>query len=151
VLNVDGMILTRMLTVVMDPRCTATQLALDQEQELGVRIYNDFRKAQLAIDAIRGAGGAVGAGHRSRRTDAAQHGSDDNPATKILIGDPNSSDPKGLIEIESSLASDLAAVRSGYNAPPSQAQAFYLVLDAAFKKRLAEWAAIDKQLPAPQN
>jgi hypothetical protein len=152
VLNVDGTELTRMLTVAMDPRCAATQLALEQQQELGVSIYNDLRKAQVTIDEIRAATGGPSSGRRrGDPADSIQHGAEQNPATKILTGDPEAEDSMGLIEIEASLGSDLAAVRSGYNAPTSQAQAFYSQLDAALKKRLAEWAAISKSSAAPSN
>jgi hypothetical protein len=150
VLTVDGTELTRTLTVAMDPRSTTTQLALEQQQELGVNIYNDFRKAQTAIDAIHAAtGGGSGGGRRGSRPSSTP-GSAQNPAMKILNGDPDAEDSLGLVEIEASLVSDLAAVRSGYNAPTSQEQAFYVQLDAALKKRLAEWAAMGKN-PAPAS
>ena len=138
VLNVDGTKLTRTLTVVMDPRCTATQLALDQQQELGVSIYNDYREAQTTIDAIRAAGGGERRGRG--QPDAGQ-----SAVAKILYGGSGSEDSMGLMQIEVSLASDLAAVRSGYSAPTSQDRAFYQQLHAALKKRLSEWSEIGKQ------
>jgi len=140
VLNVDGADLTRTLTVVMDPRCTATQLALDQQQELGVSIYNDFRKAQVAIEEI---GKITGSGARRRslggqgRADSAMPA----PLAHIVDGDPSAADGMSITQIESDLVSDLAAVRSGYNAPTSQERALYLQLHAVLNKRLSEWTA----------
>jgi photosystem II stability/assembly factor-like uncharacterized protein len=142
VLDVDGAKLTRTLTVVMDPRCTATQLALDQQQELGVSIYTDLRKAQMAAES---AGTGIGGG---RRRDGTQTGATRSPYANILYGDPASPDGMGLTQIEASLASDLAAVRSGYNAPTSQAQAFYRELDTMLSKRLEQLNALTKNTPA---
>lgn len=140
VLNVDGTDLTRTLTVVMDPRCTATQLALDQQQELGVSIYNDFRKAQMALDQIRAASGMP----TGQRRSAGQSGARPGPVTKILLG--NGTDAgMGLTQIESGLVSDMAAVRSGYNAPTSQDYAVYRQLHGALIRRLAEWSTMSQK------
>jgi hypothetical protein len=57
----------------------------------------------------------------------------------------------GLAAISAGLASDMAEVRSDYNPPTSQEQAFYQQLDTALKKRLAEWAQMAKKPAAVSN
>ena len=144
VLSIDGNELTRSLTVVMDPRCTATQAALEQQEELGVNVYHDLRKAQEAIEQIRIATGGAGRGTRrsSNQSGAAQASSGSGAAAKILGGDPNAENSPGLMQIQASLSSDLAAVRSGYNAPTSQEEDLFRQMDAALNKALAEWAKL---------
>ena len=152
VLTADGAQMTRMLTVVMDPRCTATQAALDQQQDLGVSLYNDLQKAQTAMEEIRASSGGSGGGRRrGGQQGAPPPGTPQSPAMKIINGDPNAGDSMGLAAISAGLASDMAEVRSGYNAPTSQEQAFYQQLNTALKKRLAEWAQMAKKPAAVSN
>jgi photosystem II stability/assembly factor-like uncharacterized protein len=141
VLNVDGKELTRTLDVKMDPRSTATLLALQQQQELGVRIYGGYRKAEQAIAEIQRTLGVKGSSRQS--TEQGNAASGDPRLRRLLDGDSKSvEDSLGLIQIEASLASDLAAVRSGYDAPTSQDEALYLQLDNALELRLAEWRTL---------
>jgi photosystem II stability/assembly factor-like uncharacterized protein len=144
ILDVDGTKLTRILTVVIDPRSQATQLALEQQQELGLTIYNDLRKTQLAIEEIRRTTGEGASGGR-RRGATPQTGGTQSPTQLILNGYPNSEDALGLVQLEASFAADLAAVRSGYNAPTSQARTYFTELDKQLQQSLAKWEQIKQQ------
>jgi photosystem II stability/assembly factor-like uncharacterized protein len=149
VLTVDGTSVARMLTVVMDPRSTATQLALDEQQELGVSIYNDLYKTEAALNEIH----AMSVRARLRavsRQGGTQNGrvQEDSSAqaqpselTRILNGDPKVPGSVGLTRLETELVSDLSAARSGYNAPTAQERELYLQIHGSVNKCLAEWAA----------
>jgi hypothetical protein len=121
----------------MDPRSTATKLALLQQQELGVSIYNSYRKAEQTTLEIRKA--------LANGSPAEQDKTFRSQLQSILRGDPSSTeDAMGLTQIQASLIADLTAVRSGYDAPTAQAILFYKDLDISLQRRISEWQQLKK-------
>ena len=152
-LTVDGQSFTQPLEIGMDPRSSATPAELQQQQELGLRIYADTlrsRKAMAEIQAVRKALQSLG--QVAASTPQMKRSADkvSQSIAHILSGEkrPDSAEQMGLREANTGLVSALRVVESGDRTVPAQAIELYGQASHAMDTRLRQWDALKTgQLP----
>ena len=157
VLTVDGKQLTRSLEVKIDPRAHTSQAALDAQQELGVRVYQSYIAAGALLDELHAATGSH-TGRSSQLNDESQPRMESDTfaqqARRLLGGDARSDKPAqrmGIVQIQNALASDLAAIRSGYEAPTEQERQLSQELAEVLNVRRAEWSRLSNSTHGPTH
>ena len=143
-LAIDGKTLAQPLKIVMDPRSPATPRDLEQQLQLGRQIFAEAISSRQVLAEIRSVQKQLsdletklGADHGDVKSAALQLEAEIH---KILSGGEDSpTNPEGLENASSGLASALAAVESGDRAIPSQAIALYHESSEALKLRIADW------------
>jgi photosystem II stability/assembly factor-like uncharacterized protein len=144
-LTVDGKPQTQSLKVVMDPRSPATAEILQQQLQLGQRIFSEIMEARRALAEITSL--------QKQLADLEQKAGDNDAAIKSALTDAQTEISKivkkpetmpertgGLEEAFTGLASALRVVESGDRSAPSQALAVYNESDQGVKAGIAEWS-----------
>ncbi|HZD33252.1 MAG TPA: hypothetical protein VE779_16500, partial [Candidatus Angelobacter sp.] len=139
-LQVDGATFTKPLQVQMDPRAQATMGDLEEQQRLGLEIFEKAQQVQRARDEIKAAEESL-AEFKSNLKDQPQVLSrvEKMSAAIASIESGNSTQIMGLREASSGLQAALRVVESGHRAVPQQALEVYRLSDAAAEVRIAEW------------
>jgi photosystem II stability/assembly factor-like uncharacterized protein len=144
-LTVDGRPQTQPLTVVMDPRSSATSETLERQFQLSQQIFTDAMEARRALAEIDSV--------RKRLTDLEQKIGAKDSAIKSALADAQSEISKivtkpatspgqnaGLQDAFTDMASALRVVESGDRAVPSQAISVYKESKERAKAAMAEWS-----------
>jgi photosystem II stability/assembly factor-like uncharacterized protein len=151
-LTVDGQTQNQSLQIVMDPRSAATPETLQQQLQLGQKMYAETLVARRALAEINSL--------QKQITDAQQKVDAPNSELKttlagaqvelqkIMDGKAAGVDP-GLQDAYSGVASALRVVESGERATPSQAIALYEESSQRVNTCVTEWTAF-KQIRVPQ-
>jgi hypothetical protein len=140
-LTVNDTILTASLTVVMDPRSTATREELDHQTELGRLIFASLTGGQTALDEIEGVDKQLSAlenkvtAHAELAPLIHELRSD---IAKIIAGEPGP-DIRGLRKANTGLEAALRVVESSDRAIPLQAMTLFGESSREVKSRLAQW------------
>jgi hypothetical protein len=142
-LTVDGKPQTQPLTVVMDPRSSATAETLQQQLQIGQQIFAETLEARRALAEI--------ASLQKQLTDL-EPKLGENSAIKTALADAQAELSKivtgkgtvpgqtvGLQGAFTELTSALRTVKSGDRAVPAQAIAVYDEADQRIKAAIAEW------------
>ncbi len=150
-LTVDGQTQSQILKVVMDPRSPATSQILQQQMELGQKMFTETLEARRALAEI----GSV----QKRLSDLEQKLGETNPALKAALAAAQSEMAEilvkrdadaeaGLQSAYTDLASALHVVEGGDRAVPSQAIAVYEEASQGIKSGIGEWISYkQKKLP----
>ena len=150
-LTVDGQTQNQILKVVMDPRSPATSQILQQQMELGQKMFTETLEARRTLAEI----GSV----QKQLSDLEQKLGETNPALKAALAAAQSEMAEilvkrdadaeaGLQSAYTDLASALHVVEGGDRAVPSQAIAVYEVASQGIKSGLGEWISYkQKKLP----
>jgi len=147
-LTADDTVLSEPLTVVMDPRSTATREELEHQTEFGRLIFASLTGGQMARDEIEGVDKQLSAlenkvtAHAELVPMIQQLRSD---IAKILAGEPGA-DISGLREATSGLEAALRVVESSDRAIPSQARTVFEESSREEKSRLAQWDRLKNTL-----
>jgi hypothetical protein len=143
-MTVDGKAQTQPLKIVMDPRSPATTRDLEQQLELGRRIFAETISSRQALAEIRSVQKQLsdleqklGADHADLKSNISKLEANIRQI-QTGSGDPANSSI-GLQKASTGLASALAVVESGDRPTPSQALALYHESSQALKLRLADW------------
>jgi photosystem II stability/assembly factor-like uncharacterized protein len=143
-LNVDGQIMTQPLSVVMDPRSSATSSILQEQQSAGLRIYADTLRSRQAMAEIQSV---------QKELQNLQLGKVQNPAISataqqlmqsiamVVKGDQKMA---GLEEVNANLVSALGVVESGDRAIPVQAMELYQQSRDSMNQRVEQWHTLKK-------
>jgi hypothetical protein len=153
-LTVDGRTQSRFLKVIMDPRSPATPTMLEQQLQLGQKIFAEAMEARRVLAEV----GAV----KKKLADAEQKLGEKNQELKSALADAQTEiakilsnkettqqRPAGLQDGYLELASALRVVEGGDRAVPSQATAVYKESSPQVKEGIAVWARF-KQMKLPQ-
>jgi len=153
-LTVDGRTQSRFLKVIMDPRSPATPTMLEQQLQLGQKIFAEEIEARRVLAEI----GSV----KKKLADAEQKLGEKNQELKSALADAQTEiakilsnkettqhRPAGLQDGYLELASALRVVEGGDRAVPSQATAVYKESSPQVKEGIAVWARF-KQMKLPQ-
>ncbi len=150
-LTVDGQAQTQVLKVVMDPRSPATPEILQQQWAVGEQIFVETLEARRALAEI--------ASVQKQLASAQQKVDEHNAALKSALADAQAemskiltnkgTQPGGLQDAYSEMASALRVVEGGDRAVPSQAIAVYKESSQRVKGAVVEWAEF-KQGKVPQ-
>jgi len=143
-LTVDGKTSKQPLKVVMDPRSVATASELEQQYELGRKMFAETirsRQVVAEIHAVLQQLTAVGAKLSSQPTEIkASISQIEDALKKILAGTgARTGDAMGLQAASGGIAAALRVVESGNRTVPSQAIAVFEESDRAAKLRMDEW------------
>jgi len=142
-LTVDGKVLRQPLRVIMDPRSPATAKDLEQQYQLGRKMF----------DRVTVVGGTLAEIHSVQNRLAALESTPDlQPVLKSLMAQTKdqmhkilngvgtgSGNSIGLERASKNMASALKVVESGHRAVPSQATEVYEEADRAAKLQIDEW------------
>ena len=143
-LMVDGKPQTQPLTVVMDPRSSATPEILHKQLQLGQQIFAETLEARRALAEI--------ASLQKQLADREQNLGDNNSDIKSALADAQTEisnieakpravgQASGLQDAFADLASALRVVEGGDRAVPSQAIAVYNESSQRLKIAIAEWS-----------
>jgi len=150
-LTVDGKPQTQPLTVVMDPRSSATSETLEQQLQLGQQIFADTMEARRTlaeIDSVRKKLAAleqeIGEKDSSIKSALADAQSEISTITAKQAGQSAS-----LQDAFVNMVSALHVVESGDRAAPSQAITVYNDSSQRVKAAIAQWSDFKKtRLPA---
>jgi photosystem II stability/assembly factor-like uncharacterized protein len=148
-LTIDGRKMTAPLTVVMDPRSSATQAVLQQQQELGLSIYQDSlssRKALAEMESVQkelDRAMAPGSGHPKTAAEIAEV----RTGMQAILDGASGAD--GLRKANVGLSSALAVVESGDREIPAQAVQIYQQSRTAAQQAEAKWQTM-KQNDLPR-
>jgi hypothetical protein len=153
-LTVDGKPQTQPLTVVMDPRSSATSETLEQQLQLGQQIFADTmesRRTIAEIDSVRKKLAAlereVGEKDSAIKSALAEAQSEISKVTAKQGTTPGES--AGLQDAFVNMVSALHVVESGDRAVPSQAVAVYNESKQRVRAGIAEWSDFKtNRLPA---
>lgn len=148
-LTVDGKSFTQPLEIVMDPRSSATPAVLQQQQEVGLRIYADTLRSRQAMAEIESV--------QKRLTDMqpqlAQHAElaasakqVEQAIAQIVGGNGGQGNAKtdGLRAANTGLTSAMRVVESGDRTIPSQAMELYQQSSQAMNQRVQQWQKLKK-------
>jgi len=143
-LTVDGKSLVQPLTVVMDPRSSATSGELDQQLQLGQKMFAAATESQRALAEITAMQKQLSAAaQKIPQTNAELQSSVAqvrDEMQKILKGSGQpSGDAMGLERADSGLTAALKVVESSDRAVPSQGIELFEDSSHAMKLRLEEW------------
>jgi hypothetical protein len=153
-LTVDGKMQSQPLEVIMDPRSEATRDSLEQQFQLGQKIFAEVQEARRVLAEISVV--------QKQLADMQKKLGDENPTMKAALAETQAeigrivsnkeaaqNEHAGLQEAFTGLTSALRAVENGDRAVPSQVIAVYDESSARVKARMAEWTAFKQtKLPA---
>jgi hypothetical protein len=151
VLNVDGTDYSRPLTVVMDPRSAHTPQSLKAQFDLSQKIYNGYFEAARATGEIIAALRTLTPLLTSSDSAVKSRASAARTELQAIVGtvEPTDKPDMGLEQVQSSLASDMASVRTGDREPTAQEAELFRIAQASLTLRLAQWAHFkQEELPA---
>jgi hypothetical protein len=147
-LTVDGQTYDQPLTVAMDPRSPARSAVLQQQQEMGLRMYADTLRSRQAMAEMQSVQAEMEGLQPKMEQHSAMSASLDQftqALSLVLKGDPKS---VGLAEANTNLAAALAVVESGDRAIPSQALELYRRSREGMNQRVDQWQRLKgTQLP----
>jgi photosystem II stability/assembly factor-like uncharacterized protein len=154
-LTIDGKLQTQPLTVVMDPRSSATQEILRQQLRLGQQIFAETLEARRALAEIASLQKQLA----DREQKPGEKGSDIKSAlaeaqTEIskIEGKPGNVGPaSGLQDAFADMASALRVVEGGDRAVPSQAIAVYNESSQRVKIAIEAWSEFKATKLLPLN
>lgn len=146
-LTVDGVSLAQPLKVAMDPRSAATPAELEQQFELGRKMFTEMtatRQTLADIRSVRARLTAVGQRPSTQQTDLKTAITEiENAIKTILTGNgARSGEGMGLELASSGISGALRVVESGDRTVPSQAIAVFEEADRAAKMRMDEWTQL---------
>ena len=153
-LTVDGETQDQALKVLMDPRSPATSEILQQQMELGQKMFTETLEARRALAEI----GSV----QKQLSDLEQKLGETNPALKRALAAAQSEMAEILAKKETDaeaglqgaytdLASALHVVEGGDRAVPSQAIAVYEEASQHIKVGIAQWTSFKQTKLPPLN
>jgi photosystem II stability/assembly factor-like uncharacterized protein len=150
-LTVNGRLQEQPLQLVMDPRSVATPQMLQQQLQLGQKIYAetlDTRRALAEIGSLQKQLNDAQKKITSQQSELNAALSDAQQNVQEILSGKK---PKtvGLQDSYSGLASALRVVESGDRTVPSQAIALYEESSQQIKERIAEWTSF-KQTKLPE-
>jgi hypothetical protein len=155
-LTVDGKPQTQPLTVVMDPRSSATAEALRKQLQIGQQIFAETMEARRALAEIASLQKQLadrekklGEKHSDIKSALADAQTDISKIVTMPEDAPGQS--AGLQDAFSGLASALRVVESGDRAVPSQAIAVYNESSRRVKTALAQWSEFKTTKLPPLN
>ena len=155
-LTVDGKIQTQPLKVVMDPRSPVTASELQQQLQLGQKIYAEAlegRRAQAEIESVQkqltDLTAKIGATNESLKSALADAKSEIAKILTDTLTNKDAQPPKGLQDAYTDLASALHVVEGSDRTVPSQAIAVYEDSSPRVKQAIAQWTTY-KQSKLPQ-
>jgi photosystem II stability/assembly factor-like uncharacterized protein len=156
-LTVDGRTQSQPLEVIMDPRSPATREILEQQLQLGRKIFAEVQEGRRALAEISLV--------QKQLADVQQKLGEQDSAVKAALaeaqaeigrivsnkGIAQNAQAGGLQEAFTGLTSALRAVENGDRAVPSQVIAVYDESSARMKARMAEWATFKQTKLPPLN
>jgi photosystem II stability/assembly factor-like uncharacterized protein len=153
-LTVDGRTQSQPLEVIMDPRSPATREILEQQLQLGRKIFAEVQEGRRALAEISLV--------QKQLADVQQKLGEQDSAVKAalaeaqaeigrIISNKGIAQNGGLQEAFTGLTSALRAVENGDRAVPSQVIAVYDESSARMKARMAEWATFKQTKLPPLN
>ena len=153
-LTVDGKPQTQPLTVVMDPRSSATSETLEQQLQLGLQIFGDAmeaRRTTAEIDSVRKKLAALEQGVGEKDSAIKSALADAQSEISKITGKQGTTPEQsaGLQDAFVNMVSALHVVESGDRAVPSQAVAVYNESKQRVRAAIAEWSDFKtNRLPA---
>ncbi len=143
-LIVDGKPFTELLKVVMDPRSAATHAELDEQQNLGLEIFAELRKASHVQAEVSSTAKRLAEIKQSIQTShpelLTQISSIESAIARIQKGTPGEPGSiSGLSAAVTGLGSSLRVVEGGDRTPPAQALDVYRQSKAAAGVSSSEW------------
>jgi photosystem II stability/assembly factor-like uncharacterized protein len=155
-LTVDGKVQTQPLKVLMDPRSPVTPAELQQQLQLGQKIYAEAlegRRAQAEIESVQkqltDLMAKIGMAKIGATNEALKSALADAKSEIAKILTDKNKQPGGLQDAYTELASALHVVESGDRTVPSQAIAVYEESSLRVKEAIAQWTTY-KQSKLPQ-
>ncbi len=146
-LTVDGKTWTQPLTIVMDPRSTATPAQLDRQLTLALQVYAEAqqaRKTMAQINSVQKQLSDLGPKLAGKPDLQAITNKATAELTQLMTGNGANSHAMGLVAASTGLASALRVVESGDRTVPAQALDVYHTASAAFKAGDESWAVFQK-------
>jgi len=154
-LTVDGKTQSQPLKVIMDPRCSATPGVLQRQLQLGQQVYGEALATRRVLAEV--------AAVQKQLADRQQKLGEQNSTLKAALADAQAdiakilskkneitrSQPGGIDDGYSELASALRVIESGDREVPSQAIEVYQEGSQRVKEGIGEWNAF-KQTKLPQ-
>ena len=155
-LTVDGKSWTQPLEIAMDPRSPATFKDLEEQFQLGQRIFAETFRSRQAVAEIRSVQKQLSALEPKLTGQATALKSSvtqlEADIARLSKGSGDSwGAAMGLEAANTGLAAALAVVESGDRTAPSQAIALYRESSEAATLRIAEWGELEKSRLAPLN
>ena len=153
-LTVDGQTQDQALKVAMDPRSPATPDILEQQMELGQKMFTETLAARRALAEI----GSV----QKQLSEVEQKLGETNPALKAalavaqsdlanILAKRDTDAEAGLQSAYTDLVSALHVVEGGDRAVPSQAIAVYEESSPRIRAAIAEWISFKQKKLPPLN
>jgi hypothetical protein len=155
-LTVDGQTQSQSIKILMDPRSPATSEILQQQLQLGQRIFVEAMEARRVLAEIGGV--------KKKLAEAEQKVGENNQELKSAVADaqkeiakiltkkePNQRQPGGLQGGYVELTSALRVVEGGDRAVPSQATAVYKESSSKVTEGIADWARFKQMKLPPLN
>jgi photosystem II stability/assembly factor-like uncharacterized protein len=144
-LNVDGKSLTQPLRVTMDPRSAATAQDLEEQYQLGRKMFGEATAVRQSLSEIHSVQARLAAAEGKLSAQQSELKSSVTEAQdaikKILAGTgARTGDATGLDLASASIAAALRVVESSDRTVPSQAIALFEESDRAAKLRMDEWS-----------
>lgn len=143
-LTVDGQSFTQPLTVVMDPRSSATPQVLQTQQAVGLRIYADTQRSRQAMAEIESVETELKAVKPQVSGDPALSAGVDRLGRSIAQLVHGKPEMEGLATANMNLASALSVVESGDRVIPAQALELYKQSSIVMRQRVEQWHKIKK-------
>jgi photosystem II stability/assembly factor-like uncharacterized protein len=144
-LTVDGAPFEAPLEVQMDPRSKATAAELEQQQNLGLEVFQQVRggrKALAEMNAVKADLDRLAQQLNSKPELQAESKKIVGAIESIQKGSKPAPDAMGLEAASSGLQSVLRVVESGDRTTPQQAIELYGVAQKAANARIGEWTAL---------
>lgn len=144
-LTVDGKTWTQPLAVTMDPRSSATARDLEQQLDLGRKIYSDSlagRRLLTEINSVRKQLSDVQSRLKEHGGVEASITDADDEINKILTGEADPNHITGLQTANAALASALRVVESGDRTAPAQSLEMHREARAAMDQAAQSWNSL---------
>jgi photosystem II stability/assembly factor-like uncharacterized protein len=145
-LTVDGRVQTQPLKIIMDPRSPATAEILQQQVQLGRKIFAETVEARRALAEISSVQKKLADIERKLGQDSVLKPilADAQSELSNILSRKENSEEVGLRGAFTNLASALHVVEGGDRAAPSQAVALYKESSQQVKADISEWSEFTK-------
>jgi photosystem II stability/assembly factor-like uncharacterized protein len=152
-LTVDGKTQTQTLKIIMDPRSAATAAELEQQYELGQKMFTEATRMRQAVAEIHSVESRLTTAAEKLSTEQLQLKASvtEEQATikKILAGTgSHTGDSMGLEQASSGITAALRVVESSDRTVPSQAIGLFEESDRGAKLRMADWDRVKASVSA---
>ena len=139
-LIVDGVTMQQPLRVIMDPRCSATQLVLEQQYALATDIYKQTiaaRKAMAELQSVASELAKIEANAGTNPSDLNDAVRDAAAQLRVISGEKQPE--PGLMQASAGLGTALRMVESGDRTAPSQAIVVFKLMSNVAQQKIQDW------------